>query len=330
MNKFLCLPAAAVLALILIAGSDGGSGAAAENDPTMDDEPFHVVGHRGVSGEAPEHTFAAYDLVKKQKGGYFEIDLRMTKDGELVAMHDARVERTTDGTGKVRNKTIKEIKELDAGSWFNEKYPDQAKTAYEGLKVPTLEEIFQRYGKDVRYYIETKSPDAYPGMEEKLLELIKEYQLMGESEESSNVIIQSFSKKSLLAIHELAPELPLIQLLLYVPDGKGSYAEVSGLTSSPDVITKEELGVIDDYAVGIGMNYMYNGKMVINEKYVHKARALDMLVHPYTVNDEKDMETLIDWNVTGMFTNYVVKLDSTYKEILHKQLRMKKKSERGA
>ncbi len=316
MKKCLYLPAAAVLVFSLIAGSAGSE--AAERDPTLDVDRFHVVGHRGVSGEAPEHTFAAYDLVKKQKGDYFEIDLQMTNDGELVAMHDARVDRTTDGKGKVRDKTLKEIKELDAGSWFNKKYPEHAKKGYEGLKVPTLEEIFRHYGKEVRYYIETKSPDAYPGMEEKLLKLIEEYGLMGTSEESSNVIIQSFSRESLLKVHELAPELPLVQLLLYIPDGKGEYAEVSGLTSSPGDITDEELETIDDYAVGIGMNYMYKGDMVIDEEYVKKARALDMLVQPYTVNDEEDMETLIDWDVTGMFTNYVVKLEQTYKSVKKK------------
>ncbi|TLS36554.1 glycerophosphodiester phosphodiesterase [Pseudalkalibacillus caeni] len=315
MKKLLQWSTVGALALGLFAGSGDGAALAAEKDPTLNDEQFLVVGHRGVSGLAPEHTLASYDLVKGQKGDYIEVDLQMTKDGELIAMHDTKVDRTTNGTGEVRDMTLDEIKQLDAGSWFNEKFPEYAKEEYEGLKVPTLEEVFQRYGKDARYYIETKSPDVYPGMEEKLLNLLEEYNLTGPNEESSKVIIQSFSQESLLKVHDLNENIPLVQLLWYAPDGNGGYVEESGLTSSPEKVTEEELQAIDEYAVGIGMNYKYNNKMVINEEYVQEARDLDMLVHPYTVNEENDMETLIDWGVTGMFTNFAGKLDSTYKSI---------------
>ena len=71
-------------------------------------------------------------------GDYIELDLQMTKDGQLIAMHDEKVDRTTDGTGYVKDMTLAEIKELDAGSWFNEKYPQYAKPEYEGLQVPPL------------------------------------------------------------------------------------------------------------------------------------------------------------------------------------------------
>ncbi len=313
MKKFLHWSAVGALALGLASGIGNGSAAAAEKDPTLNAEQFLVVGHRGVSGEAPEHTLASYDLVKEQKGDYIEVDLQMTEDGELIAMHDTTVDRTTDGTGEVRDMTLAEIKQLDAGSWFNEKYPEYAKAEYEGLKVPTLEEVFQRYGKDARYYIETKSPDVYPSMEEKLLELMDEYGLTGVNEKSSKVIIQSFSQESLLKTHELNPDVPLVQLFWYEPDGNGGYVEESGLTSSPENMTMEELEAIDEYAVGIGMNYKYDGENIINEEYIQKARALDLLVHPYTVNEEEDMEMLIDWGVTGMFTNFSGKLDRVYK-----------------
>jgi glycerophosphoryl diester phosphodiesterase len=147
-----------VMALFFVVGSTS-SFATEKSDPTMNDKKFLVIGHRGVSGLAPEHTTASYDLVKEQKGDYIEIDLQMTKDGKLVAMHDTTVDRTTEGTGEVRDKTLEEMKQLDTGSWFNEEYPELAKDSYKGLKVQTLEEIFQRYGKSANYYIETKSPD---------------------------------------------------------------------------------------------------------------------------------------------------------------------------
>ena len=68
----------------------------------------------------------------------------MTKDGQLIAMHDEKVDRTTDGTGYVKDMTLAEMKKLDAGSWFNKAYPQYAKKQYEGLQVPTLEEVFER------------------------------------------------------------------------------------------------------------------------------------------------------------------------------------------
>lgn len=108
---------------------------------------------------------------------YLELDLQMTKDGHLVAMHDDKVNRTTNGTGRVDHYTLAELKQLDAGSWFNQKYPKYQNPQYVGQQVPTLDEIFSRYGTSVNYYIETKSPDVYPGMEEQLLRQLHQYGL---------------------------------------------------------------------------------------------------------------------------------------------------------
>jgi glycerophosphoryl diester phosphodiesterase len=80
------------------------------------------------------------------------------------------------------------------------------------LKIPTLEEVFQRYGKSVNYYIETKNPESAPGMEEELLWLMDEYGLTKPAEKKWQVLIQSFSPASLQKIHRLNPDLPLIQL----------------------------------------------------------------------------------------------------------------------
>ncbi|PGM95027.1 glycerophosphodiester phosphodiesterase, partial [Bacillus cereus] len=130
------------------------------------------IAHRGASAYAPEHTIAAYKLGQQMNGDYIEIDLQMTKDGHLVAMHDETLNRTTNGTGLVKEHTLEEIKQLNAGSFFNEKYPNLAKKEFENAKVPTLKEIIETFGHNANYYIETKSPDEYLGMKEKLLEII--------------------------------------------------------------------------------------------------------------------------------------------------------------
>ncbi|WP_201741279.1 glycerophosphodiester phosphodiesterase [Pradoshia eiseniae] len=248
------------------------------------------VAHRGASAYAPEHTIASYKLGDKMHGDYIEIDLQMTKDGTLIAMHDETLDRTTNGTGLVKDHTLQEIKQLDAGSWFNEKYPEYAKEEYEGLKVPTLEEVFKKLGKNKKYYIETKSPDVYPGMEEELLRIINKYKI-----NKKTLLLQSFSPDSLLKLHSLDPTLKLVQLI--------SYKETA-------TITDEEIDYIKSYAVGIGPNHTY-----LNEVYVQKVVQNGLDIHPYTVNTKERMKTLIDWGVTGMFTNHPDILHQLKKEL---------------
>ncbi|MGY0691474.1 glycerophosphodiester phosphodiesterase [Virgibacillus sp. FSP13] len=255
-----------------------------QDKPLLNPNRFLNVAHRGASGHAPEHTMPAYELGEKMKGNYIEVDLQMTKDGVLIAMHDEKVDRTTDGTGYVKNFTLAEIKQLDAGSWFNEKYPEKAKPGYEGLSVPTLEEVIQKFGRGSRYYIETKSPEVYPGMEEELLRILNKYKLIGPNAPSSKVLIQSFSPESLAIVHSMNSNIPLIQLISY---------------SEPATITDEELNKIEQYAVGIGASHTK-----IDREYVQKVRQHNLLMHPYTVNTRDDMEKVLDWGVTGMFTNY--------------------------
>ncbi len=242
------------------------------------------VAHRGASAYAPEHTFAAYDLALEMGADYIEQDLQLTADGVLIVLHDNTLDRTARGpladcTGPVITKTLDQIKRCDAGSWFNETYPERAKPEYAGLEIPTLEEVFQRYGKSVRYYIETKMPEQAPMMEEKLLALIDEYGLHKGAVRRWQVLIQSFSPESLIKIHTLDPELPLIQL---------------GIPG-----TDEALRAAAEYAVGVGPSF--GG---VDKSFVEAAHELCLEVHPYTVNSLRDMRTMIDAGVDGMFTNH--------------------------
>ncbi|WP_237150272.1 glycerophosphodiester phosphodiesterase family protein [Planococcus maritimus] len=179
----------------------------------LDEDAFLLIAHRGASAIAPEHTLASYQLAMDMNADYIEIDLQTTKDGVLVAFHDDTVDRTTDGSGRVADMDLADIKKLDAGSWFNAENPDRAKEEYVGIQVPTLEEIFKAFGDSANYYIETKQPDQSEGMEEKLLELLNQFELLEESQPKGKVIVQSFSADSLKAIHQLDEDIPLIQLI---------------------------------------------------------------------------------------------------------------------
>ncbi|NLP51641.1 glycerophosphodiester phosphodiesterase [Bacillus sp. RO1] len=246
------------------------------------------VAHRGASGHAPEHTITSYKMGEEMHGDYIEVDLQMTKDGQLIAMHDETLDRTTNGNGQVKDHTLEEIKNLDAGSWFNEKYPEKANPAYVGLKVPTLEEVFQKFGKNANYYIETKSPEVYPGMEEALLELVNKYGV-----DKDKLLVQSFSPASLTKMNQIDPSVKLVQLMWY---------------TSPAAISDAELQAVKKYAIGIGPN-----SSMIDQEYVQKAVKNGLEIHPYTVNEKEDMKELIEWGVTGIFTNFPDRLHEVIK-----------------
>jgi glycerophosphoryl diester phosphodiesterase len=285
--------------LLILAALLGATtvGAAPDKGSTTDSTVLNI-GHRGASGYAPEHTIPAYDLALEQGADYIEIDLQMTKDGVLVALHDDTLDRTADApegvperycSGPVIKRTLEQIKMCDAGSWFNEAYPEYASDEYVGLQIPTLEEIFQRYGTSVNYYIETKNPEAAPGMEEELLSLMEEYKLTEPAEDNWQVLIQSFSAESLMTIHEMNEDLPLIQLF-------------SSTETSQTI--RDQLKLVSTYAVGIGPSMTD-----VDAALVEAAHDLCLDVHPYTVNEKADMRALIDLGVDGMFTNFPDRLE---------------------
>lgn len=267
-----------IIGLVVIVTTFEGTAALKQDD-------FLIIGHRGASGYAPEHTIEGYKLAREMGANYLEIDLQETKDGILVAMHDNKIDRTTDNTGLVSGYTIRELKKLDAGSWFNEKYPDKAKKQYEGLTVPTLEEIFNEFGNKEKYYIEIKSPNENKGIEEKLLVLLEKYELISDSATEGQVIIQSFSKESLERVHQYNQDIPLIQLFAY---------------KNPAAITSKEVDEIKKYAIGVGLNYDQ-----MNEDYGKTIIEAGLLLHPYTVNSRKDIDVVREMGATGVFTDYI-------------------------
>lgn len=290
------LVAMGVMGALLAALAATSAGA---QPPQKDAETVLNIGHRGASGYAPEHTLPSYDLALRQGADYIEQDLQLTRDGVLVVLHDETLDRTArptaesepgDCTGLVREKTLAQIKTCDVGSWFNEAYPEYASEEYAGLKIPTLEEVFQRYRKSAAYYIETKSPESAPGMEEELLRLMDEYGLREPSAERWQVLIQSFSPASLQKIHAADPSLPLIQLF-------------SGAETSETI--QARLDETAPYAVGIGPS-----KNDVDPALVEASHARCLDLNPYTVNEPAEMERLIGIGVDGMFTNFPDRLDA--------------------
>ncbi|WEK55893.1 MAG: glycerophosphodiester phosphodiesterase [Candidatus Cohnella colombiensis] len=242
------------------------------------DNKVTTIGHRGASGYAPECTLASYQLAVRMQADYIELDLQLTKDGEVIILHDDTVDRTTNGSGYVNQLTLAQLKTLDAGSWFNQKYPIYARNEYVNEKVPTLIEVFEAFGNSTKYMLETKSPSDNPGLEEKVWELIEQFQL------HDHVAIQSFSSDSLKKFREWDNEIQLFQLFWY---------------NYPASITNTKLEQVKSYANGIGVNFL-----MINENYVHKVKNAQLLIYPYTVNYQVNMERAMNWGVDGLHTDY--------------------------
>ncbi len=123
-----------------------------------------IFAHRGSSGTHPENTLPAFAEAVRVNADGIELDVHLTADGELVVIHDEEVDRTTNGKGFVREKSLEEIKKLNAGQWFNEKFP--------AAKIPTLKEVLdlllqKNYRGTVMIEIKTDNYE-YPGIEEKV------------------------------------------------------------------------------------------------------------------------------------------------------------------
>lgn len=298
-------PLYAAISLGLFAGATSST-VLAEASPLeqqlKDLESFQVIAHRGASGHAPESTLAAYEQAFEWGVDYLELDVQITSDGQLVVFHDDVIDRTSDGEGNIHDHTLEELKALDVGSWFNEAYPDSANPAFEGAELLTLDELFEHFGHDARYYIETKSPQLNPGLEEALVEALEAHDMV----DTGRVLVQSFEQESLLKVHELNENVPLIQLVWYHPDEEDNtqLKEWTDVTPAPDDMTDEDFQAIAEYAVGIGTNYLYEQQVVIDEAFIHQAHENGLSVHVYTVNNTEEMERLMEWGVDGLFTDY--------------------------
>lgn len=288
---------AAVVALAGCGGGGGGAGTttSAAATTTAPDGPARdfsrpgvaVIAHRGASAYAPEHTNAAYTLAIDQGADYIEQDVQLTKDGQLVVLHDPSLDRTARGpadrcTGFVSEKTAADLDACDVGSWFNEAHPDLAQPRFARQRILRLADVLDDYGGDIRYYIEVKAPDDQPGMVDELLAVLDEADLDTSDPDLPPVVIQSFSAESLRAIHEQRPDLPLVQLIRQgedLPDGAG-------------------LDEIATYAVAIGPPKEAATRALVDAAV---ERCLD--VHPYTVDETSEMGTMLDAGVGGMFTD---------------------------
>lgn len=159
----------------------------------MNLDMIHVTSHRGFSAGVPENTLPAIEKAIEEQADYVEVDVRMTKDGELVLLHDDNLKRTTGLNKKIWQVTYEEVSRLDAGSWKDK--------AYTGTKVPTLREVFEMCKGKVNLNLDLKYRNDSEGLEEKTVALIEEYEMQWQC------VVSSTSLTALEHVKELEPDI---------------------------------------------------------------------------------------------------------------------------
>lgn len=232
-----------------------------------------IYGHRGVKGEYPENTMLGFKKALELGVDGLEIDVHLTKDGELVIIHDELLERTTTGEGWVKDATLSEIKAYSVGAKF-ETFPKYERS-WDLEKVPTLSELLDLLKPtNVELNIELKTYKClYPGIEEKVLELVKAYGM------EDRIIYSSFHLPTMRRLQKLDPTAKVAWLLAQPISNPGDYLkemELEALHLHEDLLTK-----MPETWAGL----------------YHKIRV-------WTVNDKEQMEKLKALGVEAIITDF--------------------------
>ena len=226
-----------------------------------------IYGHRGASGYAPENTLEAFRLAMEMGADGFELDVHMSKDGELVVIHDESVDRTTDGHGLVKDLTLAQLKALDASNHME---------TYRGARIPTLAEVYDLI-RDTCHIVnvEIKTDDCfYPQIEEKCLALAKEKGV------EERILYSSFNHHTLQRMRALKPDAKLGMLF-------------------GDIMIRPW-----EYAQAIGVDFLHPMKMNIYVPgFAEQAKEAGYGINMWTINDPETIQECLKHGV-GIITNY--------------------------
>jgi glycerophosphoryl diester phosphodiesterase len=225
-----------------------------------------IIAHRGASGLAPENTFAAFEHAVALGAGFIETDLHLTRDARFVAIHDLTLDRTTNGHGAVRDFTLAELRELDAGMWYDR--------SFMGERIPTLDEILAfAIERDVVFYLELKY-DAAWGMHHALVGALRGV------ENASRTIVISFDPSQIENIRKLDPGI-MTGLLVENPG--------NNMVSA---------------AVNVGARQLCPISKLITPQLVEEAHKADLHVPTWTVDTPEEMKRVIAAGVDGVMSNF--------------------------
>jgi glycerophosphoryl diester phosphodiesterase len=231
-----------------------------------------VIAHRGASGHTPENTMAAFERAVQLGAPFIETDLHLTRDAHFVAIHDATLERTTNGRGNVHDFTLHELRRLDNGLWYDR--------SYMGQRIPTLEEILEFSRKhDVVFYLEVKYDSAW-GMHHALVGALRKEQ------DAARTIVISFDASTIESVRKLDASV-MTGLLLDAEDKEAAKK-----------------------ALEVGARQLCPKFSTVTREFVDEAHRADLHVATWTVNEAEDMRKLIAAGVDGIMTDFPDRLQS--------------------
>ncbi len=224
-------------------------------------------GHRGAAGHAPENTMASFEAALRLGAHVVELDVRRSRDGELMVIHDASIDRTTDGRGEVASLPAAELRAVDAGVRFAPKF--------RGQRIPLLREVLEWASGRTELVVEIKGdPHPQPGVEEQVVALVAGHGML------DRVMVISFYHPSLRRVRELEPRIATG--MLYT----GFFADTVGA------------------ARAAGADCVRPGWHDWNSALVEAVHASGLVAGGWTVDDEAAMARLLDMGVDSITTNY--------------------------
>lgn len=226
-----------------------------------------TFGHRGARAYAPMNTLPSFEMAAAMGAYGVEFDVRRSKDGVLVILHDATVDSTSNGSGAVDSLTFAQLRELDFGAWMGKQFA--------GTQIPTLDEVFELIGQRQLMNVEIKAERLFSGgIEAQVAETIARHNL------GSRILVSSFNP---LVVRRCAAAMPHIL--------RGLLVETETPFERTRLLDKLKIQALHPY-------YPY-----IDEAYMTQARARGLAVNTWTVNDPADALRLRDLGVGAVITD---------------------------
>jgi len=237
------------------------------------DKPPYVIAHRGISAKTPENTIVSFERAASISGiDMIELDVRLSKDGEVIVLHDRTLQRTSTGNGPARNYSLEEIRRFDAGSWFHPMFSNE--------RIPTLREVFQQVGNRIWVDVEIKSDWLHrepPGLlEKKVLEAVHNCGM------DDRVMFSSFDHRLLANIKEMNP------------------SSVTGVLYN---LTLDFSRLPSALAGRVGASVFVCAKRELTHRMVDDAHNHNIAVYVYTLNSVNDAQRMLTYGVDGILSN---------------------------
>lgn len=246
-----------------------------------------VIAHQGGEGLRPSNTMAAFAHAVALGVDVLETDVHATADGALVLMHDDTVDRTTNGSGTLRQMTLAEVQVLDAGYYWTDDGGQSYPYRGQGLAVPTLRELLTTFPQ-MRFNVEIKEQE--PPVAEPLCGLIRELGL------AEQMLVASFNETAIVAFRQACPEVATSMVQAEIIPFFALSKLWLGVIYQPRV----EAIQVPEFRGGI---VPWGDLRVVNGRFIGDAQRHNIEVHVWTVNESDDMQRMLDWGVDGIITD---------------------------